>query len=366
MNTSKREPSAERNARRRERLQILFTCVGRRIELLNAFRAAASRLRVDLEIHGADINWLAPAMYHVDKPHIVPRIRDPRHIPDLLALVKKYRINAVVPLIDSDLLSLSRAAARFREMDCTVVISGEQVIRNCADKLRTYELLKSAGIDTPRTWSAEAALSLTRRRFPYFLKPRSGSAGKGLFRIDNADELRVFVKRNVDAIVQEYVRGTEHTLDVYTGLDGVPRCVVPRRRIEVRTGEVSKGLIVKDPDIMAVGRRVADVLDDCKGVITVQCMVTPRKRICVIEVNPRFGGGAPLSIAAGADFPKWLIADLLGRRLRVDYEGYRDNVAMLRFDDSVFVNGEAAGSAGGSEPGAKRPRRYVPSRRGGS
>jgi carbamoyl-phosphate synthase large subunit len=325
--------------------------------LLSAFRRAAEALDVDLEIHGADINRTAPAIYSVDRPHIVPRIRDRKHIPALLKLVKTEGIDAVIPLIDSDLEALSAAADRFAEHGARVIISDVDVIRTCADKLLTYRALRDAGIDTPRTWCIEELAGRKRHQFPYFMKPRRGSAGQGLYRIDCADELKVFANRTPGAIVQDFVEGIEHTLDVYTGLDGVPRCVVPRRRLEVRTGEVSKGLIVKRPKIMRVGRRVAEALGACRGVITVQCMVKPRQPIQVIEINPRFGGGAPLSIAAGADFPKWLMAELLGRRLRVNYEGFRDNLAMLRYDESVFVDGDIATSRGAS--GRQRTRRMT-------
>jgi carbamoyl-phosphate synthase large subunit len=327
--------------------------VGRRIELLEAFRRAAASLRVRLEIHGCDVSWTAPALHHVDVPHLVPRIQDRRHIPALLKIVEKHRINAVIPLIDSDLQALAEAAPRFAERDCTAIISSPQTIEQCADKLRTYHLLRAAGIDTPRTWTVPELLRAKRKVYPYFLKPRRGSAGQGLFRVENGEELRVFGRRFPDCIVQEFVSGIEHTLDAYTGLDGVCRCVVPRRRLEVRTGEVSKGLVVKNPAIQAVGRRVIEALGPCRGVITVQCIVTPQRAIRVIEINPRFGGGAPLSIAAGADFPKWLMAELLGRRIRPDYNGFRDNLAMLRYDQSVIVNGDRAiGRAGRGQPAA--------------
>ena len=138
-------------------------------------------------------------------------------------------------------------------------------------------------------------------------------------------------------LAENVVNGAEHTLDVYTGLDGRPRCAVPRKRMEVRTGEVSKGLVVKNPAIMAVGRRVAEVLGDCRGVVTVQCIVTSRGRIRTIEINPRFGGGVPLAIHAGADFPKWIVMELLGQNPRINPNGFRDDIAMLRHDESVFV-----------------------------
>ena len=88
---------------------------------------------------------------------------------------------------------------------------------------------------------------------------------------------------------------------------------------------------------MAVGRKVVEMLGECRGVITIQCIVTPRRRIRVIEINPRFGGGVPLAIHAGADFPRWILSELIGRRPRINPTGFRDDVALLRYDESVFV-----------------------------
>jgi carbamoyl-phosphate synthase large subunit len=337
-------PRTSRNTRRRrvgsrpKQIQMLFTCVGRRIELVEAFRDAAADLGLRLTIHGADINWYAPAAHWVDHAHIVPPVKARRHIQALLQLVDRERIDLIIPLIDSDLLALSRAKPRFARQGCHVLISAESVIRVCRDKLLTFQKLRSAGIDTPDTWTWDDVTAGKRFRFPLFLKPREGSAGRGLYRASNATELRVLGSRIGNPIVQEFVEGTEHTLDVYTGLTGEPRCVVPRRRLEVRTGEVSKGVVVKDPAIIEVGRRVIRAIGPCEGVITVQCMVTAKRRIRVIEVNPRFGGGAPLSIHAGANFPKWLLTEFLGRPLRGTLMRYRDAVTMLRYDQSVFLN----------------------------
>jgi carbamoyl-phosphate synthase large subunit len=316
---------------------MLFTCIGRRVELLRAFRRAADHLGIDLEVHGADAAWLSPALHRVDKAHLVPPISSGEYVKATLDLVRRQKINLLIPLIDSELLLIAAARERFAEVGCTALISSESVVQTCRCKLLTYAALKRAGIDTPTTWAWNEAIKRKRHRFPYFLKPRCGSAAMGNYIVQNLDELHTFGQRVHDAIVQEFVEGAEHTLDIYTGFDGKPRCVVPRKRLEVRTGEVSKGLIVKDSAIMDVGYSVAEMLDECRGVITVQCIVTPKKQIRVIEINPRFGGGVPLSIHAGADFPKWILTELLGRRPRINPTGYRGDIAMLRFDDSVFV-----------------------------
>jgi carbamoyl-phosphate synthase large subunit len=338
----KRETMGQRTIRKPSRRQrntvrVLFTCVGRRVELLAAFRLAAEALKTPIEIHGADANQLSPAMHHVDRAHLVPRISSRDYIGSLLEIVGRRRIDLLIPLLDPELPKLASAVDRFAEHGCCALVSSPSVIKICRDKLATFKTLKFAGIDTPQTWTWDEAMQHKRHRFPYFLKPRRGSAAMGNHVVNDHAELKTFGLRVRDPIVQEFVEGVEHTLDVYTGFDGTPRCVVPRRRMEVRTGEVSKALIVKDPAIMEIGRQVAEVLVECRGVVTVQCMVTRRGRICVIEINPRFGGGVPLAIHAGADFPKWIISQFLGRMPRINPAGFRNDVAMLRFDDSVFV-----------------------------
>lgn len=338
MKASKKPTRRETTRKAKKRsIRILFSCVGRRVELVRAFRRAGERLGLDLQVHGADATKLSPAMHFVDQPHVVPPIHSGRYIEALLSIVQRQEIDLLIPLLDTELPLLAAARERFAEAGCTAVISSPRVISICNDKLATFRALSEARIDTPHTWPWVVILEANQPRFPYYMKPRHGSAAKGNHVVHNLDELRVLGQRVAEPIVQEFVVGEEYTLDVYTGLDGVTRCVVPRKRLEVRTGEVSKGITVRNPDVTAAGERVAAVLGECRGVVTVQVMVTPQGRIRVIEINPRFGGGAPLAIQAGADFPRWILEEHLGRRPRISANCFRDGVAMLRFDDSVFV-----------------------------
>ncbi len=329
--------TSRKKSPRKRRVRVLLTCIGRRVELLRAFRDAGKSLGVRLEIHGADASPLAPALQFVDHHHIVPTIESGKYIDALAELIQKEKIELLIPLIDWGLPGVAAAVDRFAALGCRALVSSPTVVEICRDKLLTYRKLTEAGIDTPATWPWVAAVEQKRHRFPYFLKPRSGSAGMGSYVVRSVDELRTFGARVENAIVQEFVEGSEHTLDVYVDFHGKVRCVVPRKRLEVRSGEVSKGLIVKDRAIMSVGKRVVELLGGCLGVITVQCIVASAGRIRVIEINPRFGGGAPLSIHAGADFPKWILQELLGRKPRIDSTGFRDDVAMLRYDESVFL-----------------------------
>jgi carbamoyl-phosphate synthase large subunit len=74
------------------------------------------------------------------------------------------------------------------------------------------------------------------------------------------------------------------------------------------------------------------------GVITMQLFLTKDNKIKFIEINPRFGGGVPLSIKAGADFPKWILQELSGKKPNIRFDGFKDNLIMLRYDDEVWLD----------------------------
>lgn len=318
-------------------LTLIFTCAGRRVELLQAFRAAAARLGVPLRTIGIDNDPTAPAMFCVDEAVLAPRANDPAYIPLVLDVVRRSSAAALIPTIDTDLQVLSDHRDEIARLGCIPLIGEPDVIRTCRDKTLTYAFLRRNGIDTPETLTPDQLRGRTLK-FPLFMKPRTGSASLGAHRINDQNELDYHLPRCVDPIIQEFVAGVEHTLDVYVGLTGTPRCVVPRARWQVRGGEVSKGVVVKDLDVMNAGRRVVEALGpSVRGLVTLQCIVTGSRHIRFIEINPRFGGGAPLGIAAGANYPLWILQELLGQSPTITFDGFRHGLCMLRYDWSVFV-----------------------------
>jgi carbamoyl-phosphate synthase large subunit len=288
---------------------------------------------------GLDSDATAPALSCVDRPIVVPAVADGGYIDAVLAAVRQTRADLLIPTIDTDLMAISGAREAIAKLRCLPLIGEPRVIEICRDKIRTYEHLRNHGIDTPRTWSPESLRQAAPPPpFPLFIKPRTGSASQWVHKIEDTLDLDYYLRRVRDPIIQEFVSGSEHTLDVYVGLDGTPRCVVPRLRWQVRGGEVCKGVVVKDPAIMAAGRRLVETLGtSVRGIVTLQCIVTPERRIRFIEINPRFGGGAPLGIAAGADYPRWLLAELRGRAPSIAPDGFRHGTCMLRYDWSAFL-----------------------------
>ena len=314
-------------------LNILLTCIGRRVALLEAFRRAMADLGIKGRVFAADHSPLAAAFHLADERLLVPSVEGPGYVDTLVDVCRQREIGLVVPLIDWELPALSAAHERFREAGARLVLSSGRVVEICRDKLKTFEFLKARGFSTPEVMPYERAL---QGPFPLFMKPRYGSIAKDVHYVADRAALEFYHQANAESVIQEFVRGEEHTVDVYAGLDGTARVAVPRRRLEVRGGEVSKARTVRHPEIIRQSLRLVAALEECVGVVTIQCFLLSDGRTKFIEINPRFGGGVPLAIEAGADFPRWLIEEHLGRKPDIRPDAWQDGLVMLRYDCAVY------------------------------
>ncbi len=335
-----------KNRKSKTHLNILFTCIGRRVSLLESFRRAAKQLKINASLLGTDTTELSPALQLCDKRFGVKPTTHTGYIKQILSIVKANKVKLLVPTVDLDLKRLAQNKPKFAALGCRVLVSDPEVIDICQDKRKTYKFLLKNNFDTPATVSIRTALknskssivnSKSETRFPCFLKPWDGYAGRGNAIVNNRKELLFYAKRIPNAICQELVEGAEYTCDVYVDFGMKVRCVVPRKRIEVRAGEVSKGQIAKNARITSEAVTFVEKLGAGPGVITLQLFLTGDDRIKYIEINPRFGGGAPLSIKAGADFPKWILQELTGRKPNIRPDGFKDGLIMLRYDSEVWL-----------------------------
>lgn len=320
-------------------INVLFTCIGRRVSLLKSFRKAARELKTGASLLGTDTSALSSALQLCDKGFLVKPTTHADYIKQLLSIVKTNKVRLLVPTVDLDLKVLARNRPKFAKAGCCVLVSTPEVTDICQDKRKTYHFLVKNGFDTPVTMSVRGALARKKLNWPCFLKPWDGYASRGNAVVNNREELSFFAKKIPNAICQEFIEGTEHTCDVYVDFRLKVRCVVPRKRIEVRAGEVSKGQVVKHPRIMSEAAKLVEALGAGPGVITLQLFLTDDDKVKFIEINPRFGGGVPLSIKAGANFPKWILQELLDKKPRIKFDGFKDSLTMLRYDAEVWLDG---------------------------
>ena len=278
-----------------KQIRILFTSVGRRVELMQAFRKAAMDLNADVVIYGADIVDNAPALFYCDRKMLVPRINASEYIPELLNICKQEKIDALIPTIDTDLLLLAKNKEKFSAVGTEVLIAAEDKVQLCRDKRFTADYFIKCGLKSPKPVDDYKQYN---GDFPAFIKPKDGSSSINAYKVHNASELKSYASMIDDYIIQPFIEGKEFTIDVFCDFKGNPIYITPRERVAVRSGEVLKTRIAQDDVMIAECKQL---LADYKpsGAITVQLIKQNQTGDnYYIEINPRFGGGAPLSIKA--------------------------------------------------------------------
>ena len=312
-------------------MNILFTCAGRRTYLLNYFR---ENLSEGDEIIATDMQLSAPALQVADVKIQVPAVYAKDYIDITLDICRKHHVDALISLNDLELPILAENKARFAAEGVIVIVSGPEVIDICFDKYKTAQWTESIGLNAPKTYvrldDAKKALANGEIAFPLFMKPRWGSGSIGLETIDDMEELDIYyhllmkkIKKTILAtasvgdeyiMIQEKLTGKEFGLDVMNDLQGNNVAVSVKQKLAMRAGETDKAITVDLPEVREMGAAIGRNLKHI-GNLDVDIMQRANGDYCVLELNPRFGGGYPFSYEAGANMPKAIIKWLKGERV---------------------------------------------------
>lgn len=315
-------------------INILFSSVGRRVELVNAFKEAKNELKIEGNLVGADMDELAPALSFVDKRYIVPRILSDEFIPSIIEICKKENISLIIPTLDTELYTYAKNKELIeKETGAKVMVSDQNVIKIIRNKVKTYEFLKENGFNVPKLIT-DKEIKENDYKFPLFIKPLDGSSSMNNFKINNVKELQFFKEYVPNPMIQEFADGIEYCVDVFTDLEGNLISISPKERLAHRGGEITKAKIVKDKEIISISKKLVNVLKP-KGEINFDCIKT-KQGINIIEINGRFAGGAPISFKAGANSPLCLYKILNGEKIKFNDSINYDMIA-LRFDDAVYM-----------------------------
>jgi len=317
-------------------MNVLFTAIGRRVQLIKHFKQWHY-------IVGVDSGEMPPARYFVDSFYKVPKWDGNNYIEILINICKKEKIDLLIPLFEKEFVLLCENRKAFEKIGTFLLLSHKTIIEIFNDKIKSYEFFTKNRINTPLTFTKEsiyAALKKDMVKFPLIIKPLNGMGSKNVFKVKNKKELDFFINYIENPIIQEFVEGTEYTIDVLCDFNGDVISVVPRKRIEVRAGEVSKSKTIKDKKIIELTLDLCNkvkINKDIKpiGPLTIQC-ITNLKETKFIEVNPRFGGGVPLTFEAGIPYGKYLEEMVKGNHILPVIGNFKE-LTMLRFDEAVYI-----------------------------
>ncbi|WP_213956018.1 ATP-grasp domain-containing protein [Variovorax sp. dw_954] len=315
---------------------VLVLSAGRRVELVNAFKIELGSRISAAKVLATDLYPNRSAACQVaDIALKAPRVSDPTYIDFLLDACEVNSVGLIVSTIDTELLLLACNREKFLSRGVHLVVSDQTLVEKCRDKRLTAKLFSDIKIDSPKIYSNGA---LT---FPCFAKPYDGSCSVGAVAVREPNAITAAMQSDPKLMYMELIDDshTEFTIDAYYTKYGELACFVPRERIEVRGGEISKGITRRNYVYDYLLPRMRK-LQGARGCITLQIFANEKtRRFAALEINPRFGGGYPLSYSAGANYPGWLIDEyLLDRDVRF-FDKWEQDLMMLRYDAKILVRG---------------------------
>ena len=315
---------------------VLITSAGRRVELVQAFQRDLKIFFSSARVFATDMQpLLSAACQAADRYWEVPRVTDKQYLDVLLDLCLKNDIGMLVPTIDTELTVLAVNRKKFEDEGIHVIISSEELITSCRDKRKTGKFFEQIGVRSPEILDK---LQLT---FPCFAKPYDGSCSIGAETLFSEEQLTSGILNDKKMMFMELIDDshTEFTVDVYYSKEGTLKCLVPRERIEVRSGEVSKGVTRKN-EVYDYLLPACNKITGARGCLTIQLFANlEQDSFYGLEINPRFGGGFPLSYSAGAHYPSWLISEYLLGNVVDFYDQWEADLLMLRYDDKKLISG---------------------------
>jgi carbamoyl-phosphate synthase large subunit len=243
-------------------------------------------------------------------------------------------VRLAIPTIDDELEAFGVARPQFAALGALAACSSQETAARCNDKYATWRVLASAGVAAARTYLPEELPA--NPPFPLFIKPRVGRGAVGAHKIRNHRDLDFFREYVDRPVIQEYLDSPEYTIDVLCDRRGRPLSIVPRERVVIRAGVIDRGRTVKWPALIELAEQVCAAIP-FQGPINVQCRLRDGWP-SVFEINPRFSGGIPLTIASGADFPKLLIKMAMGVDIAPLVGVFREGLWMTSYEASVFLD----------------------------
>lgn len=286
------------------------------------------------KVVATDMQLSAPALQVADVKLQVPAVYDPKYVDITLRICKEQKIDALLSLNDLELPILAENKARFEAEGVKVIVSDPSVIDIAFDKYKTAQWVESLGLKSPKTYvrldDAKHALETGELHFPLFMKPRWGSGSIGLASIADMEELDIYyhllmkqVKKTILAtasvgdeyiMIQEKLTGKEFGLDVMNDLEGNNVAVSVKQKLAMRAGETDKAVTLDLSEVREIGHKIGTALKHI-GNLDVDVMQNEKGEYCVLELNPRFGGGFPFSYEAGVNLPKAIIEWVKGNKV---------------------------------------------------
>lgn len=312
------------------KLTVLMLGGARRVSMAHLLKRSGSRLGYEIDIISYELTGQVPIALEAK---VVKGLKwsDPMVVDDIVRICIEHEVRIILPFVDGAIEIAAKCKERLPHV--FVPVSDFDVASAMFDKVAAAKAFKEAGIPIPMTYSVVSA------QMPVIAKPRHGSASRGI-RIFHDTEEFMRLENISDYLVQEYIENCEeYTVDCYVDAQGRILVAVPRRRLEVMGGEVTRTVTVRNTELESMSRKVIEAFR-LRGPVTLQFLHDLDKhRYLLMEVNPRLGGGVICSIYAGAPITDYILQEALGANLQ-PCDDWVNNTLMARYQKEAIFYGE--------------------------
>lgn len=266
-----------------------------------------------------------------DEFAVVPKFADPTYIASLVRTATVTNTQALICTVAEEYPSLVAGAAFLEEAHVKMLLPSLEAAVTCTDKWQFAECLRAEGLSAPATGLGTA----DGVPGPWVVKPRFGRGSRDVFYVRTERDLEQALQECPAPIVQTQVTGREFTCDVLMDPSGAMAGGVARWRLETKAGISTKGETFDNADVLHLSGQVLKAVG-LVGPANVQGFVCDDGAVVIHEVNPRFSGGLPLSLASGAQLVEEYLRAIMGASVRPERLVGRPGVKMFRYFSEVF------------------------------
>lgn len=315
----------------KEPFRILLLGGARRVSIAEQLIRSGQRLGHEVKIISYELMAEVPIAI-IGEVIVGLKWSDPEVVSDICHICREKGIGMILPFVDGAIEVAAKCRLQLPDVFVPVVEPGLAEVM--FDKVEAAKVFKEAGLSIPMTYTAVNA------EMPAIAKPRHGSASRGI-KVFNTIEALMHLENLQDYLVQEYiVHNREFTVDCYVSQTGEILVTVPRLRIEIMGGEVTRTQTLRSEKLIEMSRKVLGKFP-FKGPVTLQFLEdTDTGRFMLMEINPRLGGGVICSIFAGAPITDYLLREALGLHTEACND-WISGTLMARYQkEAIFFNNE--------------------------
>ena len=315
------------------KLNIAITSAGS-APAVAVIKSLRNQNEIKFHITALDMEAMSSGNFLADKWFLIPPANSSDFIKIVFDICKKNNIHCLIPIIDEELFIFAKEKKRFDLAGIKLIVNNKDTIKLARDKYLTYKFCMENNITVPKTFLKKDSAKINR--FPVIMKPLDGRGSKDVVKINNKNELMFFKEYYQKYIIQEFIEGREFTIDIVATPKGEILQAIPRQRIAIKAGMSYKGKTVKNERLIKFGKEIARKFK-INGPCNIQCIMDRNNHIYLIEVNPKFAAGLPLTVAAGVNIPLILIKFAFGLKVSKKELDFKDELLMLRCWKEIFI-----------------------------